>query len=71
MQNNRNSNFFIRQLCQVPMVLASQVANAFEGFAISISLRALGTGAMFVDAQKKLPKKERGKKEKGRELYNL
>jgi hypothetical protein len=30
-----------------------------------------GTGAMFVGAQKKLPKKERGRKEKRRELYNF
>jgi len=28
-------------------------------------------GAMFVGAQKKLPKKEGGKKEKRRELYNF
>jgi hypothetical protein len=28
-------------------------------------------GAMFVGAQKKLPKMERGKKEKRRELYNF
>ena len=34
-------------------------------FTCKISRKLVGTGAMFVGAQKKLPKKERGRKEKG------
>jgi len=38
---------------------------------IADNAKELGTGAMFVGTQKKLPKKERGRMEKRRELYNF
>jgi hypothetical protein len=42
-----------------------------EGGDWSLRNGAIQHGAMFVGAQKKLPKNERGRKEKRRELYNF